>query len=380
MEGQDSIIFNTTRQNESKKSDLINIASPGVRLTLPVGERFLHGKIKQFDLNWQSDFKNYDDNASLNQVNHYVVGSATFEVLKGYDLTLKQNWTHTNEGAGSETDSLHSRNTNTFGIGLRMSQIFRSLKKLDIEIAYINFDQDYTEYALERANRNQHSYSLNIYYKLTPKITIKFPQYTYSEIRYDKARQENLYSGTDPLSDSHTNSLSGGVSWMATAKTTGYFNIGYTNREYEKNTHQGWDLNTAAEWETSDVGSYIMDGGVTTRLPWNTILDFNVFRKLREAEFTAKSNSYFSTGGSITLTNRFNKLYTDYTVGFFQTDFNGVNREDNIFTFAVNGSYAITKWSRAEVGYSYKKKEANSDFDREDEEINKVYIGFGLGL
>ena len=180
-----------------------------------------------------------------------------------------------------------------------------------------NFDQDYTQNLEERANRNESSYTLNIYYKLTPKITIKAPQYTYSEIRYDKARQENLYSGTDPLSDSHSNSISGGVTWMATAKTTGYFNIGYINRQYEKATHQGWDMYTAAEWKTSDVSSYIMDGGVTTRLPWKTILDFNVFRNLREAEFTAKSNSYFSTGGSITLSNKFNKLFTDYTVRFF---------------------------------------------------------------
>src|SRR3990167_8165892 len=105
MEGQDSITTNTSRQTEHKESDFIN----------------------------------YDDNASQNQDNHYVVGSVTFEVLKGYDLTLSQNWQHTNVGAGSETDELHARDTNTSGIGLRMSQIIRSLKKLDIEISYVNF-------------------------------------------------------------------------------------------------------------------------------------------------------------------------------------------------------------------------------------------------
>ena len=68
--------------------------------------------------------------------------------------------------------------------------------------------------------------------------------------------------------------------------------------EYEKDEHQGYDTNTSAVWNTSDDNSYIMEGGVTTRLPWNTILDVNIYRNLREAEFTAKSNSYFSTGGS----------------------------------------------------------------------------------
>ena len=96
----------------------------------------MNGKIKKLDLNWQSDFKNYRDNASQNQQNHYVVGSVTFEVLKGYDLTLKNNWAHTDQGAGSETDKLNPRDTNTFQIGLRMSQLIRSLKKLDIEVAY----------------------------------------------------------------------------------------------------------------------------------------------------------------------------------------------------------------------------------------------------
>ncbi len=365
---------------ESKRSDLVNIASPGLHLSLPLGKRVLKGKIKKLDLNWQSDFKNYFDNASQNQQNHYVVASVTTEILKGYDLTLKHNWAHTDVGAGSETDRLNPRDTNTFQIGLRMSQLIRSLKKLDIEVQYTNFDQDYTHYAEERANRNENSYTLNIYYKLTPKFTIKFPQYTYTDIRYDKAREEYLWTGGDALSDSHSNSISGGVSWLATAKTTGYFNIGYTSRQYEKNTHQGWAPYPSAEWETSDVSSWTMDGGIVSRLPWKTILDINLYRMLREAEFTAHSNSYFSTGGSITLTNQFHKLNTNLMFGFFQTDFNGVNRADDVYNFATNASYMITKWSRIEAGYSYRKKKDNKDFNREDEEVNKVYIGFGVGL
>jgi hypothetical protein len=379
MEGQDSVTTNTSRQTESKESDIMNIASPGVRLELPLGDRILKGKIKQLGLNWQSDFISYDDNASQNQDNHYVVGSVTLEVLKGYDLTLNHNFQHTNVGAGSETDQLHARDTNSFGIGLKMSQLIRSLKKLDIEISYQNFDQDYSETQLERANRNEDSYSISISYKLTPKITINFPQYTYSVINYDKNRPE-IGINTDPLSDSHTNSLTGGISWKATAKTTGYFNIGYTNREYEKDEHQGYDTNASAVWNTSDVDSYIMVGGVTTRLPWNTLLDVNIYRQLREAEFTAKSNSYFSTGGNFTISKKYRKLFTDFTAGFFQTDFNGVNREDNIYTLAVNASYAVTKWSQIEAGYSYRDKDTNTDFDRESEQINTAYIGIGFGF
>ncbi len=379
MQGQDSITSNTSRENESKESDIINIASPGLRLALPLGERFLYGKIKKLGLNWQSDIRTYtDDNASQNADNHYIVGSVTLEVLKGFDLTLNQNFQHTNTGAGSETDQLHRRNTNSSGIALRMSQIIHSLKKLDIEVAYRNFDQDYSETQLERANRNQDDYSFNLYYTITPKLSIN-SKYTYSVIEYDKDRAEAGIN-TDALSDSHTNTITGGVVWKATAKTTGHFNIGYTDREYEKNVHQGFDLDPSALWRTSDVNSFVMDGGVTTRLPWNTILDVNVYRQLREAEFTAKSNSYFSTGGSFSLSNQFRKLKSDFSANYFVTDFNGVNRRDNIFTLAFNTSYAITKWSQVEAGYSWKKKDTNIDFDREDEEINQAYFGLGFGL
>jgi len=365
--------------SESKTSDLINIASPGLHLSLPLGKRLLKGKIKKLDLNWQSDIKNYRDNASQNQDNHYVVSSVTTEVLKGYDLTLKHNWAHTDVGAGTESDRLNPRDTNTFQIGLRMSQLIRSLKKLDVEVKYTHFNQNYKHYEEERANRNERSYTLNIYYKLTPKFTIKFPQYTYSVIRYDKAREENLWIGADALSDSHSNSISGGVSWLATAKTTGYFDIGFTSRQYEKTTHQGRGP-TSAEWQTSDTSSWTMDGGIVSRLPWKTIMDVNFYRILRESEFTAHSNSYYTTGGSITLTNKFHKLNTNLMFGFFQTDFNGVNRADNVYNFATNASYTITKWSRIEAGYSYRKKKDNKDYAREDEEVSKVYIGFGVGL
>ena len=379
MERQDSVSFNTSRENEKTQGELINIASPGARLVLPLGERLLYGKIKQLGLNWQSDFKHYlDDNASQNQDNHYVVGSVTLEVLEGFDLTLNQNWHHTNVGAGSETDQLHARDTNSTGASMRMSQIFHSLKKLDIEVGYRNFDQDYSERQLERANRNQDDYTISLYYALTPKITL-IPQYTYSVINYDKHREEGGIN-TDALSDSNTSTFKAGISWKATAKTTGYFNVGYTDREYEKNTHQGNVLIPSGQWRTSDVSSYIIGGGVATRLPWNVILDLNVYRTLREAEFTAKSNSYFSTGGSFRLSHRFKKLFSDFTANYFNTDFNGVNRRDNVFTLAVNTSYAITKWSRIEAGYSYRNKDTNTDFDREDEDVNKAYIGFGFGL
>ncbi len=381
MEGQDSITTNTSRANEGKEGELINIASPGVRLELPLGERLFKGKIKRLGLNWQSDFKNYtDDNANLNQDNHYVVGSVTLEVLKGYELTLNHNFQHSNVGAGSETDQLHARDTNSFGVALKMSQLIHSLKKLDVTVSYRNFDQDYSETHLERANRNQDDYSIAISYKLTPKLSINFPTYTYSVINYDKHRQELASSTTDPLSDSHTNTLSGGFSWKATAKTTGYFTYGYTNREYEKDSHQGFDTAANFNWKTSDVNSSIMKGGLTSRLPWNMLLDVNIFRQLREAEFTAKSNSYFSTGGNFTISKKYRKFFTDFTAGYFKTDFNGVNREDDIYFLAANATYAITKWSQIEAGYSYRDKRLNSDFDQEEEQISQAYIGFGLGL
>lgn len=362
------------QQNEHKEEDVVNVMTPGLSLELPLGERFFYGKIHKLGLKWNSDFKNFADNPSQNQQNHYVLGSVTLEVLKGFDLTLNQDWQHTEAGAGSETDQIHARDTNTTGIGLRMSQIFRSLNKLDIEVKYQNFDQDYTQKLLERANRNESRYSINLYYNLTPKLTIKLPQYTYTVINYDKHRPESASgSNTDPLSDSHSNELSGGIIWKATAKTTGFFNIGFVDRSYEQDTHEFL--------ETSDVSSYIMEGGLTTRLPWDTFLKFSLFRTLQEAEFTAKSNSFFSTGGNFTVSRNFTKkLYADMTAGFFQTDFNGVDRSDNVYDFALNANYLITKWSRIEAGYSYRDKDSSINYDQESERINKAYVGVGFGF
>lgn len=334
--------------NGSKNSDIINTYTPGLGLMMPFG-----GEQHAVGLNWYSDFKNYRHNADQNQQNHYFAAMGKFSMPKGFDVELLDNYEDTWSSAGSETDRLHARKTNTGTVKVSLPDYFR---KFDVDFTYKNYDIEYDEFALRRANRNEHSFTVKVPFELTPKINL-FPEYTFG---FDNIERERLDDG---LSDSHWNEIYGGVEWQATAKTTGIMKFGYTNRDFEKST-------------VSDVSTFSMLMGIEADLSSRTKLLANVDRSTQRSEFTSGSNAFVRTGGNFRLSHQIKKVTASMYGVYFKSVFRDSKRKDDDYTLGADLTYNIKKWSFIDLKYSYKDKHSN--FEDQSDRINKASIGIGV--
>jgi predicted porin len=344
-------------QRETKQSDIINIYSPALKLDLPIrGGGLIPGKQHDLSLDWRSDFKNYRDHADQNQQNQYFTASGTLRFNRGFEINLEDDYKDTESPAGSETDNIHPVKTNLGHITIDMPDYFR---KFDAEISYSNYQLEYDERALRRANRFEHRFTLKIPYKLTPKISL-FPEYSYGFIEYDSQ------SIADAQSDSHYNEIYAGVEWDITAKSTGILKLGFTEQRYD-------------DTETSDIKTVIAEIGVRVYLTKRMELDVNAGRGILQSEFTASSNSYERSFGDFKISRKVWKdLSASFNANYEKQVYHGSERKDDVYGFGLSTEYRINKRMSAAIRYSYRDR--NSNFVLQSDRINKVSVGIILAF
>ena len=343
---------------ESKKSDLINIYTPGLKLKLPVkGGGMIPGKDHELNLDWYTDFKNYKNHADQNQQNHNIFASGILRFPKGLDISLEDRYFDGESSAGGDTDKIHPRKTNTGTITINLPDYFR---KFDAEISYTNFQQEYDERALRRANRSEHKFTIRIPYELTPKIKI-FPEYSYGFIEYDSQSAQS-----DPQSDSHSNEIYAGIEWQATAKSTGILKLGFVDQSYDNQ-------------EKSDIKTFVAEIGVRVYLTRRMELDINAGRGISQSEFTANSNAYERSFGDFNITRRIWKDLSGSFHGSYEKQvYHNSERKDDIYEVGLDARYDIKKWAFADFKYS--SRDRRSNFELQADRINKASVGINFAF
>ena len=274
----------------NKIPDWYNEVSPRLLLELPLNGRLLYGKINKLKLDYRSEISNYLQNADLNEVDHFFIGGVTFEILKGFEIVLEEDFSHTDSPGTSERDNQHPRDTNTAAVALNLQDFLsRFFNRVDVELKWETFFQDYSLKRggeagenEEKADRREDRYSLKLSYHLTPKLIV-YPKYTYGKTKYDKS---SLDDGTS-RGDSHYNKIVAGFEWQATARTTGTLEIGAKIRDYN-------------DRESPNVGTIIADAGISIDFIKEITLGLNLNREQFESEFTGGSNSYIANTANLT--------------------------------------------------------------------------------
>lgn len=293
--------------NGSKNSDIINTITPGLGLELPIGAGQVTGK-HVVGLNWFTDFVNYRDNADQNQQNHTFNATGSFEFARGFTISFNDNYVDTWGTAGSDTDKLHPRITNTATVNVSLPDYFR---RFDVDLTYENYNQEYDEFALRRANRNRSKFTVKVPFELAPTITI-FPEWSYDQTFI---KNESLDGG---LSDSHGNSLYAGMVWQATAKTLANMKFGWSNRDFQKET-------------VSDINTFAMQVGVISDLSERTRFTFNLNRDEQISEFTTGANGFVETGGKFSLSHTIRKITAKINGGYEKSVFRDSQRKDDTY-------------------------------------------------
>ena len=344
-------------QRERKRSDITNTVSPGLRLTLPIrGGWWLPGKDHSLSADWKADYKNNRDNAQQNQHNHFVKADAMFSFPHGFDVHFQDSYSDTFGASGGETDNLHGVISNTFSTMISLPDYFRTF---DVDFTYENFDQQYDEKGLARANRNAHNFTLRVPHNLSPKVTI-FPEYSYTITEFQTSRV------SDPQSDSHTNQIMAGIEWSATARTTGSFKIGHTYMDFD-------------DIDKHNVNTITAILGVTVDLSSRMDLRITAGRKPSIAEFTANSNASINNSSRIDLSRQLQKDWkVSLYFSFDKNTFLDSERKDHVVGIGFTSKYNINKWMNVDVQHSYKDRHVN--FELQSDRINKSSVGINFAF
>ncbi len=356
VEFDDNVFQVPNKGTEKKKSDIINTWTPGLGLVFPFGGSPAPGagavKKHNLSLDWYSDFRNYRENVKQNQQNHYFHAAANFGFAKGFSITLDDTYADTKAPAGGETDTLHALRSNIGSVTISLPDYFR---RFDVEFKYTNFNQEYDERDLRRANRNQNIFSIKMPFKLTPKISV-FPEYTYDFIEYEIGE----------LSDSHSHTIYGGFEGYITSRITGLVKLGFISVDYDQSS-------------VSDIRTVVIEGGIKYAISQYTTLDWIFSRQRFESEFTTGSNAFIATPTALSYSKQItNKINVMLAGSYSKSDFKDSSRKDHTYQADFVANYNIKEWVNVALSFSHKERHSNQD--TQDEEINKASLGVRIAF
>lgn len=370
---------NILNTNNNAKSDTITILSPGIWFALPrsrtkavnitTSSYSSGGLVREIDsessfrrfqayLHAGGDF-NYYNSYSDENTNDYTIEGALQLHLKGGisgGLVNQYNRGHNARGTGysNELDK-YKNNLSSLTLSYDISE------KIKIQGDLSNFDVNYDATENDYNDRSDDSYSLYLYYRLRPHISI-FTQYQFIDVSYDS------YTARDS-EENHGNL---GIQWNFTEKTKGLAKIGYVDKEMK---------NTSAN--PNDVSASLT--GVYNFTP-KTSLGITARRAVQEA---SDSTGNYTLCNSVNLNysqKLSNKITFRAALSYINEDYDGSRtigsttgeRQDDFYSFSPGVRYAFNRWLQGKLAYTYSKRDSNfSDYDYTN---NTIMLSVGAGF
>lgn len=226
-----------------------------------------------------------------------------------------------------------------------------------------NYDKSYINNRITTQFRDREdlNFSGAFYFNMSPRTDI-FVEYRQADIDY----------GTDPMAvagapdslDSDEQYLYVGVSWEASAATTGSLKIGQGDKEFADADRQDAD---ASVWEANILWEPLSYSAV----------NFTASRTFDEATGVgnAMEGQRYSINWQHAWSNALSSIVTWYTS---DDEYTGSTRDDDIDAFSFRLEYSVQRWF--DVFVSFSRDERGSNFNNFNYEQNVTAIGFSASL
>lgn len=183
---------------------------------------------KSFALNYEGDYAWFFSESNENYFDHFVQARANIEWTRKFS---------TNFDLGFRAATDIRRNTTVFEKhrdewrewgGLARGVYGRRIAKMQLQVEGSYWRREYVNNEQGFRDRNTGKIAGTVFWNLGPKTQL-LVELDYESVRYD---HDWLYGGTIPVYrlDSNEWRLLVGTTWLATAKTSGVFKIGYFKR------------------------------------------------------------------------------------------------------------------------------------------------------
>lgn len=357
-------IFNT---KDDKKADFAAVISPGLWISVPrfrdnlteaVSLPYFNPKFPrryQTFLLYRGDIEQFSTYSSENVSNHKVEGFLQYNFRGGLSINQLDRFEQSHDPRGMGTfDQLDKYNSNIFNIILN----YAIGEKLMFRVDYVNFFVDYTASRNDFRDRADNSFAGYLFFKIMPKTAL-FAEYDYVGIDYDK----------DSVSNSTEHHSFVGIQWDITAKSKGSVKAGQGFKYFD---------NPAVD----DHGGGIIEAMIDHNFTPKTSLRFIASRKTRETNIPA---TYFIISGD--LRTEYRQKLTEKTsvlldLSYSNYEYKGdltfggetKRREDNLYTADIAFQFALNKWLKTDIGYTYAVR--GSNFSAFNYTTNTTFVKF----
>jgi len=320
--------------NSDKKDSFISSTKLGAKYEAQIPNTSLKGLF--------SAVGGYNAYTEKNDKNGYWDALAIAEI-SNKNFTLGDRFLLTSDPVNSEqTERAKRINNNAYASFITSKEKMFSLG--------FKVSDDYTRYfedEFKALNRNRINAGIGAYYNISSKTSL-FAEYTYTDIDYDKNKDNNSYGGIVAL----------GVEGQIASKVKGTAKATYNYRNYDHDL-AGYD-------------NYADLFGYEVSLAWTptsrNLIKLTGERTFEETLFT--NNRYFiDTGVNLYMAQRINKLTLGLNLGYdnlaYQKEVSNIKRKDDVYTVRPEIDYQLKDWLNIGAWYQFRKRASNMSDDYE---------------
>ena len=330
----DDNLYSTPNNTTSGSSKIL---TPAVRFEAKQGAN-------TYSVVVSSTLARYADATADNFSNYAVNGLADLDLTARFRARLKADHIDAHDPRGSTNNAISAvpdRYRENYLGGIVSYGAQGAKGRVDFELGQLTrryYNNRETTFASDRDNSDV---GATFFWRIAPKTSLLL-QAKHTEIDYA--------SSVSTL-DSTENSLLGGVTWEATAKTTGLFKMGMVRKSFDDST---LGSSTQASWA----------GAIKWSPRTYSTVDFNLART--PAESTGGVGNYIdkTTTGAL-WTHQWTPRITTGARAAYTTDiYKGIDREDNLQNYGLKATYSMRRWLNFGADYVHTFRDSNdNNFD-----------------
>ncbi len=320
----DNVYFTPT----DEQSDRYMRFLPGVKVAFPFGEH-------QFEAEYFALFTRYNTFSGEDTTDQTGRGRLGLNFGRSLTLDLSDAYTKNHEGRGeSATGFIEVYRLNT----AKATAAYRLADRSKVQVDYSHSTYNYM--ISDFRDRDENLVAAYVYYRFLPK-TSAFIEYDHKTVDFTLAANDPSGNSLDNTQDS----VLVGITWEATAKSTGTMKVGRTKKNFESSAVT--DL-TMWSWYV-DIDHQFSD---------DTRIKLAGKRQPNETDFFGTSY-YITTGASVDFTQRILSKTDLLLVGSYGTDKFSDGRKDTTTILGAGLKYWIKDWFNVNADYRQQKRDSN---------------------
>ena len=334
--GHDDNLF---LSNTDQKSSTLYVTSPGFKL-----DARSPNSVLQF--NYQGQIGRYVESRDDDYVDHTARAQADMAFGGRTFLRLGYDYIRSHDPRGSTDRAISTRPDKyvlyapsaTFAFGAPGAQGRVEVYYADGHKRYIN-----NSATTAAAERDTTEYGGALYWRVMPKT------YLLAEVR----QTDISYELSNPFSG-YERRYYGGVSWEATAATTGTLKVGQLRRNFDSNLPSA----SATSWE-----------GLVTWAP-RTYSSFDFYTSRQTSESTGLGSFILSEVTGVTWNHAWSSALNTAVLARYQKDeYQGFDRTDNTKTLGFKVGYRFRRWLVFGAEYNYNQRDSNQNVFEYDKNL-----------